>query len=315
MIDLTNMPEDERRLLEEVAKAKGQTLEEALVSLGHILPPKQDMKVEFVGIAAVDDKAETTPVILEPPLKIKAETSTPIEEVIPSLPSDFAVDAPPPAAETEAEEESGKKEDEELGSALHMCPQCGWDQHMPVIPEPSQFEKLGFLQMLLGQKVFSKKYLLYSGHLRLTLRSLTLREIDALYEETFRAKRMGIIATDNDFYEYLNRLRLNLQIVSLSAQNSALHITLPNGLSKETHPNAESFWDVFLAEKNRAKKATENSLTLVEQIRDYILSDVLPTEHLHRIASHTCNKFNRLVVKMEVCVDDPNFMNEIEQPA
>ena len=211
--------------------------------------------------------------------------------------------------------EADKLDDGQLGSALHICPQCGWDCNMPVIEDPSHTDKLGFLHMLLGQKVFTKRYLLYSGHLRVSLRSLTLREIDVLYQETFKAQKMGVITTDHDYYEYLNRLRLYLQLTSLSAQQSALHITLPDGLTKETHPSAESFWDVFLKEKGCYKEETDNGSSLVDQIKDYVLTNVLCTEHLHRIVSNTCSKFNRLVVKLEVCVDDPNFMNEIEQPS
>lgn len=315
MIDLSRMPEDERKLLEEVAKAKGQTLEEALISLGHIPPPKQDVKVEFVGVTAVEDNADAAPRVIEPPLQVKTETGSPIEAAVPDLPSDLAVPPPPAAPEVESkpEVEADKKEDDEMGSALHLCVQCGWNQNMPVIEEPSQTDKLGFLQMLLGQKVFTKRYLLYAGHLRLTIRSLALREIDVLYQETYRAWKMGIIATQNDYYEHLNRLRLYLQLTSLSAQQSALHITLPDGLTKETHPTAESFWDDFLKEKGCYKDEAGGGPTLVEQIKDYMLANVLCTEHLHRIATNTCSKFNRLVVKLEVCVDDPNFMNGIEQ--
>lgn len=318
MIDLSRISEDERNLLAEVAKAKGQTLEEALISLGHVPPPRQDIKledtkVEFVGVNIVEDTTESTPMVLEPPLQVQRENNAAIEDAVPSLPSDFAISEPPMAADTEPE--ADKPDDGQLGSALHICPQCGWDCNMPVIEDPSHTDKLGFLHMLLGQKVFTKRYLLYSGHLRVSLRSLTLREIDVLYQETFKAQKMGVIATDHDYYEYLNRLRLYLQLTSLSAQQSALHITLPDGLTKETHPTAESFWDVFLKEKGCYKEETDNGPSLIDQIKDYVLSNVLCTEHLHRIVSNTCSKFNRLVVKLEVCVDDPNFMNEIEQPS
>ena len=318
MIDLSRISEDERNLLAEVAKAKGQTLEEALISLGHVPPPRQDIKledtkVEFVGVNIVEDNTDSVPMVLEPPLQVQRENNAAIEDAVPSLPSDFAISEPPMAADTAPE--ADKLDDGQLGSALHICPQCGWDCNMPVIEDPSHTDKLGFLHMLLGQKVFTKRYLLYSGHLRVSLRSLTLREIDVLYQETFKAQKMGVITTDHDYYEYLNRLRLYLQLTSLSAQQSALHITLPDGLTKETHPSAESFWDVFLKEKGCYKEETDNGSSLVDQIKDYVLTNVLCTEHLHRIVSNTCSKFNRLVVKLEVCVDDPNFMNEIEQPS
>ena len=108
MIDLSRISEDERNLLAEVAKAKGQTLEEALISLGHVPPPRQDIKledtqVEFVGVNIVEDTTESTPMVLEPPLQVQRENNAAIEDAVPSLPSDFAISEPPMAADTAPE--------------------------------------------------------------------------------------------------------------------------------------------------------------------------------------------------------------------
>ena len=46
------------------------------------------------------------------------------------------------------------------------------------------------------------------------------------------------------------------------------------------------------------------------QIEEYVLTKVLKTEHLQRVIGHTCNKFNRLVSKLEASVDNENFWNE-----
>ena len=110
MIDLSRISEDERNLLAEVAKAKGQTLEEALISLGHVPPPRQDVKledtkVEFVGVNIVEDTTESPPMVLEPPLQVQRENNAAIEDAVPSLPSDFAISEPPMAADTEPEED------------------------------------------------------------------------------------------------------------------------------------------------------------------------------------------------------------------
>jgi hypothetical protein len=190
-----------------------------------------------------------------------------------------------------------------------LCIQCGWDQDVPTIPEPEHKDKIAFLHAVLGQKVFSKRYLLFGGNLRVTLRTLTIKEIDALYAETFKAQKAGLIATAADYYEYLNRLRLYLQLTGLSSRQTATHIKLPEGLTPETHPDAESHWEEFLKKENAFK---EDGNSLVMQIEEYVLSKVLKTEHLQRTIGHTCNKFNRLVSKLEASVDNENFWNETE---
>ena len=307
MFDPNKMTEDERQLLEEVAKAKGQTLEQTLIELGHIKPPAPEQSVVFTG--KPEPTPEPPPLAVDPAPAHRPERDT-VAEFVPQVVPEFEP-PPPPAAEpspaaAEAEEGSVTAGP---GTLHQVCIQCGWDQDVPTIPEPEYQDKIGFLHSVLGHKVFSKRYSLFGGHLKLTLRTLTLREIDVLYQETFKAQKAGLIQTSADYYEYLNRQRLYLQLSGLVSQQTAMHIKLPEGLSPEVHPEAISYWEAFLRSENEYK---EDGESLMMQVQEYVIGKVLQTEHLHRAVTHTCNKFNRLVAKLEACVDDPNFWNETE---
>jgi len=312
-MDLNKITDEEKNLLAEIAQAKGKTLEDLLIELGHIKPPQPDTKVEFKGQA----------VVVEPVAEVSLEpTPAPVLPVgdnnIPNFEETIQPEfEPPPAPEQPQQADEGEAAAQELkpGTLRQICVQCGWDQERPTIPEPEHQDKIAFLQAVLGQKVFSKRFAIFGGHLRLTFRTLTIREIDALYQETFRAQKAGLISTAVDYYEYLNRLRLYLQLTSMSSAQTAMQIKLPEGLTPETHPEANSYWEKHLRDAGVFKEpdaANPDVPTLLLQIQDFILTNVLKTEHLQRTVTHTCNKFNQLVVKLEACVDNPNFWNETE---
>jgi hypothetical protein len=309
-MDLNKISDEEKNLLIEVAKAKGKTLEELLTDLGHIKPPQPEAKVEFKGQAA-----ESPAVVLEP---VAVTEPVVAEEPIPQFEKNVQPEFEPPPAPEETEQQDKPEAAEpatSLGTLRQICVQCGWDQERPTIPEPEHQDKIAFLQAVLGQKVFSKRFAIFGGHLRLTFRTLTIREIDALYQETFRAQKAGLISTAVDYYEYLNRLRLYLQLTSMSSAQTAMQIKLPEGLTPETHPEAGSYWEKHLRDAGVFKEldsTNPDTPTLLLQIQDFMLTNVLKTEHLQRTITHTCNKFNQLVVKLESCVDNPNFWNETE---
>lgn len=314
-MDLNKITDEEKKLLEEVAKAKGKTLEQLLIDLGHIKPPQPDTKVEFKGQAvAVEPVAEAAPEPAPAPAPVLPVGGNDIPKFEETVQPEFE---PPPAAEEPQQADEGEDVAQELkpGTLRQICVQCGWDQERPTIPEPEHQDKIAFLQAVLGQKVFSKRFAIFGGNLRLTFRTLTIREIDALYQETFRAQKLGMISTSADYYEYLNRLRLYLQLTAMSSAQTAMQIKLPEGLTRETHPEANSYWEDHLRSAGVYQEASPekpDTPTLLMQIQDYILTNVLKTEHLQRTITHTCNKFNQLVVKLEACVDNADFWKETE---
>ena len=296
-MDFNRMSDEEKKVLEEVAKAKGQTLDEALEELGHAVQ-KEDETVSIEEPKVV--VAEPVPIPVDPPdddLTVKVEEPPAFE---------------PPPAEEEIQavgEEISADVEKDFATINNVCIQCGWDQSTPTIDEPEKHEKLAFLQCLLGQKVFSKNYKLFGGQLKIGFRTLSIKEIDTLYASTFAAQKAGVITTTADYYEYLNRLRLYLQITSLSSQVGSLHIRLPDGLTEETHPGVKAYWDNYLKDKG----VYVEDKPLVDQLADYVVLEVLKSEHLQRVVTNQCNKFNRLVAKLETCVDNQDFWKETEQ--
>lgn len=310
MFNFEGLSDEERSLLEEVAKAKNQSLEETLIELGHIKPQAEqdDQEISLGGTSqqVAEDSKQAFNAVDE------VSNPEPYEQLEESqMEKDEAAAELPPIAEEEEEADEVVSGTEELSTVNRICSLCGWDQAMPVIPEPEHKDKLGFLQSILGQKVFSKRYSIFGGALKVTFRTLTIKEIDKLYEAAFKAQKLGVIVTTADYYEYLNRLRLYLQISALSAKTSALHIKLPEGLTRETHPDVKSYWDEFL---NKEGKKAESE-PLVNRVADYVVKEVLKTEQLQRTITHECNNFNRLVAKLEACVDNQDFWKETEQPS
>lgn len=315
---IKTISEDEQRLLEEVAKSKGKSLAELLEDLGHNKPPAT---VELEGTQpepVMPEPKYSPPPPAAPPPVVPPAAPEAVFEGLPQFENGIEPEIEPPFAgeevlEEEAEPQEADKDAATPATLRQVCVQCGWDQEQPAIPEPEQQDKIAFLHAVLGQKVFSKRYATYGNRLRMTFRTLTIREIDALYQETFRAQKREIVTTPADYYEFLNRLRLYLQLTSLSSSMTAMQIKLPEGLTRETHPDAASYWEDFLKNLGVYQDPAENkpdTPTLLMQIQDYVLGNVLKTEHLQRAVTHTCGKFNQLVVKLESCANNPDFWNE-----
>jgi len=179
---------------------------------------------------------------------------------------------------------------------MENCPHCGWELARPDIPEPDYTEKMGFLstQMLGDGKPFVKVYELLGGNLKLTFRTLTIREVDACYRQANLDRDRGDVESQFDWTEKVNRYRLYLQLQRVQSDN--FDHDLPDGLSKLTNPNAEAFWEF--------PEDEEQPLRLIE---NFYLENVLSSESLCRIAQQHCGRFNRLVAKLEAQVDNDSF--------
>lgn len=308
---LESLSDAEKKLLAEVAKSRNMSLED-LVSQMRPQPkavPEQEQVAVFEAPSAPPTgsvaAARTEDDQLVGGTDIPVEPTFSPAESIPDLPT--ADEEPEPAAKEEIPSEPS--------TMKHLCVHCGWDQGEPSPANPDDSDKIGYLHCVLGQKVFSKIYTKFGGNLRLQIRSLTVNEIDSLYAETFKAQQAGLIQSAPDYYEYLNRLRVYLQLVNISAQKTALHITLPDGLNPETHPDAKVHWSKFLAENGWDKRPVpegQSPPSLAMMIMDYINTNVAKTEHLQRVITQTCNEFNRLVVKLEANVDNGPFWETAE---
>jgi hypothetical protein len=309
MLDPAQLSEEEKALLAEVAEAKGQPIEEVLRDLGHENLVTAGDTVSLEG--ATEDSPEDSPEVASSPITVtEEEPATSLE--VPDTPP--PIEPPPPLVEEpeKAEEPEEPEEPEETdGSLRRVCTHCGWDQEEPVIAEPAAADKLAFLHSILGGASFTKRFSMFGDNLRVTFRTLTIKEVDKLYEETYTAQKSGVISTTSDYYEHLNRLRLHLQLVSVEGKSVALHHKLPMSLSAATNKLETETWETFLKEKN----IFDEEQGLVSQMQGYILDNVLTTEQLLRTVTHECQKFNRLAAKLEARVDDSDFWKETDQPS
>lgn len=189
-------------------------------------------------------------------------------------------------------------------SPLDTCPHCNWDLSQQTIAEPEQDEKMGFLHSVLGQKPFVQQYELFGGQVIVRFRTLTTKEMDIVYNFVFKQREAGLISTIQDYWEKVNRYRLYLQLSYLSASDGSFTHTLPDSYSKETNPHGEEFWHF---------PAYDPDLGYLDQIEEKILKDVLRTETIQRTISTYCARFNRLVSKLEVMIDNPDFWKGTEQ--
>lgn len=299
--------EDDKKLLVEVAAAKGMTVDELLVELGHIKPAIKPDKVteretdETVYFSGEFDGVDG--------MTVDAISDTAAEIVMPEI---LESKDPPPPPMVEDDESNPVETHTHLATMPHKCVHCGWDQKLPDIQEPADKDKLAFLQSVLGQTAYKQRFNLFGGKLRVTFRTLNIREIDAIYLHVFEAQKKGEVATIEDYYEMINRCRVYLQLVDISGAASPLHIKLPTGFNKATTGQSEDTWETFLpplADESYPPK------TLFNRIIDYIIDNVLKTEQLQRSITQVCTKFNRTLAKMEACIDNPDFWEGTEQPS
>jgi len=157
---------------------------------------------------------------------------------------------------------------------------------------------------VLGQKTFTQQYDLFGGKVIVRFRTLTTKEMDVIYNFVFKQRETGVITTIQDYWEKVNRYRLYLQLTHLSATDGSFTHSLPDSYSRETNPYATEFWQF---------PAYDPDVGYLEQIEEKILKEVLRTETIQRTISTYCARFNRLVSKLEVMIDSPDFWNETEQ--
>lgn len=178
------------------------------------------------------------------------------------------------------------------------CPHCDWDLTLNDIPEPSMIEKQAFVQSLLGQKPYLQEYQLLGGAIQVRFRTLTTREIDLIYKQAAYEARQGLIKSMDDYTERVNRFRLYLQLLRVDGGTAFLH-DLPEGLSPETNPHADTHW--------KAPQPDDPAATVLPIIEEFILNNVMRTEGINRVLQQQCSKFNRLVSKLEAMVDNADF--------
>jgi hypothetical protein len=190
------------------------------------------------------------------------------------------------------------------GMILDTCPHCQWPMNQVDVPEPEHAEKLAFLHSILGGQCYRKGVELFGGTVVAEFRGLTVKELDLIYAQAHTDFEKGRMTNQLDYWERVNRYRLYLQLASfksLTEPNGFDH-ELPEGLSAATNSTATTFWDCD------EPPAGE---TVLPQIGDYIIANVLKSEHVYRIVHMACHHFNRVSAKMEAMADHTDFLKPI----
>ena len=306
-IDESRLNDEEKQMLADLRSQQAE------------LPPE-------LGDAQLETKLEDNVTVLDAASPLPGKVAENISAPFPGQEKMAAVDAEDPPVsgmdaiakaqailddppELVAEEEKVPKEEEErfdsgADGPMDNCPHCGWDLALQTIAEPGHDEKMGFLHSVLGQKTFIQQYELFGGKVVVRFRTLTTKEMDVIYNYVFKQRESGEIETIQDYWEKVNRYRLYLQVIYLASTDGSFTHQLPDGYSKESNAHATEHWNF---------PAYDPEVGYLDQIEDQILKEVLRTESIQRTISTYCARFNRLVSKLEVMIDNPDFWKETEQ--
>lgn len=187
---------------------------------------------------------------------------------------------------------------------LTNCPHCDWMLSLPDIAEPPYDEKMAFLQCLLGRKLFTKSYQLFGGHVTVTFRTLAPKELDVVYRQAHFVRMEGKLPAEVDFYEFINRYRLMLQLSSVRSHGpDGFTEELPDGYSHTTNPDAVGVW---LPAEREQQMLLQNE-TELPVIETWLFENVFKGEELFSAILFQFRRFNRLVAKLVAMADNPSF--------
>jgi hypothetical protein len=191
---------------------------------------------------------------------------------------DTGVPKPEPVEETPHDHEDPEE----------RCARCGWPRDKEDVIEVTEGDKDLFLQAILGGKQFHKTIELYSGKLKLIIRTLTPAEHDACWRQVTIDWGSGRVKNLVDQGEMLTRYRAVLQVVAISGLDRP--VSFPSNMED---------WKA-LCEDNDGKDTF-----LVEAIHAF--ENALVSESLNRMVVGSVSDFNMLVTKMEANSVNPDF--------
>jgi hypothetical protein len=150
---------------------------------------------------------------------------------------------------------------------------------------------------------------LFGGALRVTFRSLTTPEIDAIFQQVGREIDTQKTQRD-DLWERTQRLRMVLQLARW--QHGTTDYAFPDGLSRDTNRYAQRVWHEELRDGEGKPLAPEEMFAAIEQD---VSSRFLHSESAFRAVNKECMAFNRGVAHMENMVANSDFWKQTDSPA
>jgi hypothetical protein len=191
------------------------------------------------------------------------------------------VDLPPAPAPEAAEMLSGAM------PQLSNCPRCDWDLKLRDTVEVSTEDKQNFLAAVLGGTHFAKAYPLLGGNMEVTLRTLSMPEIDLCYRQCYFEQRRGELTTTAAIFEQMLRYQTLLKLQRVVSDSRVF-----------TFPSSVDDWQV---------DAPGPDNTVLPAILREVTAGFLKSESIYRVISNIVMQFNRLVMKLEANVSNADF--------
>lgn len=165
-----------------------------------------------------------------------------------------------------------------------MCPKCGHNTALPYEAEPTADDKMLFTAGILsqGKARFVKAYTLYNSAVVVVFQTLASAEMQDITRQVNRDIADGGVRTEMDMLAKVMEYRSALSLYSVAGKD--LSWIIPATI--QTEP------------------PTEEPLKKLLEIID---ATVLAAEPFKRVVLRKFNEFQRLVEKLEVMVDDPDF--------
>lgn len=190
------------------------------------------------------------------------------------------------------------KDVNELPSAGGMeepthCQHCGWERSRPDPENPSELDKLNFIQSVLGQISFKKSYDLLNGRVQVVFRTLSSSESDMAFTQVAYDVGRGEVLDEGQYFRTITDYRMCMGLSALKSGSEAIEL-----------PDSVADWQT----DGVPAKATK-----LIHIVPVIYERVLRTEPIRRAVAACFFRFQRLVERMEAHFDDPNFWPAIER--
>ena len=183
---------------------------------------------------------------------------------------------------------------------LDQCPHCGWNLRKEDLTETDMEDRRNFVQSILGNFRFKKKFVLFNNEYRVTFRALTSKECDMAFRQIVLDSQYDYknnVAGSTDFY-WRNlqayRLAMSLQCIDSDSYGS---IDIPS-LDEADIPGVSN--DPLQIQSKMPPYLT------------YVLDSFLPLESTRAVIAHAYFEFQQICDKLQVMAESPNFWKAIE---
>jgi hypothetical protein len=183
---------------------------------------------------------------------------------------------------------------------LDQCPHCGWNLRKEDHAEADMEDRRNFVQSILGNFRFKKKFSLFNNEYRVTFRALTSKECDMAFRQIVLDSQYDYknnVAASTDFY-WRNlqayRLAMSLQCIDSDSYGS---IDVPS-LDEADIPGVSN--DPLQIQSKMPPYLA------------YVLDSFLPLESTRAVIAHAYFEFQQICDKLQVMAESPNFWKAIE---